>query len=510
MAASRWLVSPLLFAAYFVLTLAASNTSDLHGWHDLAWPMLVSVVVCVLCWLVALTWTRDREKAALLTLLWFMAFSVYGYVTETLRLSGALRLIGAEAGLGGLFALGLFGPSLFIRRSPRRLEAVNQFAMLVGLCLVVFTTAQLYLGLRKGRNQATSLPLPTAMAERAPAGVKPDIYLVILDKYTGGELLKDHFGFDNGAFERFLKSRGFVVPRSAQANYPQTPLALASMLNLDYLQNLPHDAPLYDLVENNRLAGFLKQQGYRFVFFPTGFRITWQNRNADVQLPPPREVRGEFAAVWQNTTLMPEISGAACALIGCTGGRFLVTAQAATLMDWKFERLKDLSGGAAPTFALAHLSLPHEPFLYHADCSHRDLYWPVGAGVLGDREADQAYLDQIQCANRKLTALVDSILARSRRPSVILLQADHGHGRIGHLPPSSSKVMPYQLRERMSTFAAYLLPGVPTGAVSDSVTPVNAVRLVLRQYLGADLPPLEDVSYWGLEESPFELVRIKW
>jgi hypothetical protein len=62
----------------------------------------------------------------------------------------------------------------------------------------------------------------------------------------------------------------------------------------------------------------------------------------------------------------------------------------------------------------------------------------------------------------------------------------------------------------MSTFAAYLLPGVPTGAVSDSVTPVNAVRLVLRQYLGADLPPLEDVSYWGLEESPFELVRIKW
>jgi hypothetical protein len=71
-------------------------------------------------------------------------------------------------------------------------------------------------------------------------------------------------------------------------------------------------------------------------------------------------------------------------------------------------------------------------------------------------------------------------------------------------------VMPYQLRERMSTFAAYLLPGVPTGAVSDSVTPVNAVRLVLRQYLGADLPPLEDVSYWGLEESPFELVRIKW
>ena len=62
-----------------------------------------------------------------------------------------------------------------------------------------------------------------------------------------------------------------MVPRSSQANYPQTPLALASMLNLDYLQNLPQELNLYDLIEYNRLAGFLKREGYRFVFFPTGF-----------------------------------------------------------------------------------------------------------------------------------------------------------------------------------------------------------------------------------------------
>ncbi|HEY9506284.1 MAG TPA: hypothetical protein VIQ27_09955 [Gemmatimonadales bacterium] len=505
----RWLVSPLLYAIYFVLTLAASNTSDLHGWHDLAWPMGMSVLVCLLCCLAALAWAKDRQKAALLALLWFVAFSVYGYVVEALRLSGALRLIGAEAGLGGLFVLGVFGPSLAISRSPRRLEAVNQFAKLVGVCLVVFTIVELYLGLGRGRSGSTALPLPTVIGERAPAGAKPDIYLIILDKYTGGELLQEHFGFDNSAFEGFLKRRGFVVPRSGQANYPQTPLALASMLNLDYLQRLPRDVPLYDMIENNRLAGFLKQQGYRFVFFPTGYRITWQNRHADIQLPPPRDVRGEFAAVWENTTMLPEIMGSACAVIGCVGGRFLVTAQAATLMDWKFERLKDLAGGETPIFVLAHLSLPHEPFLYHADCSHRDLYWPVGAGVMGDAEADRGYLDQIQCANRKLATLVDSILARSRRPPVILLQADHGHGRIGHLP-SFDKLNAYQLRERMSAFAAYLLPGVPPGAVGDSVTPVNAVRLVLRQYLGADLPPLEDASYWGLEDRPFDLVRIKW
>jgi hypothetical protein len=509
MAAWRWLLHPLLFALYFVLTLAASNTSDLKGWQDLPWPILISVLVCILCWLAALGWTRDRQKAPVLCLLWFVAFSVYGYVAETLRLSGALRLIGSEAGLGGLFALALFGPSLAINRYPRRFEVVNQYATLVGLCLIAFTSVQLYLGLSKGRNPAAALPLPTVVPGQAPGGVRPDIYLIILDKYTGGELLENHFGFDNGEFEAYLKSRGFIVPRSSQANYPQTPLALASMLNLDYLQSLPRDIPLYDLIENNRLAGFLKQQGYRFAFFPTGFRVTFQNRNADLQLPPPREIRGEFAAVWQNTTMLPELLSGACALIGCEGGRFLVTAQAAGMMDWKFEQLKDLTGGETPTFALAHLSLPHEPFLYHADCSHRDLYWPVGAGLPDDDEANRGYLDQIRCANRKLAIVVDSILARSRRPAVILLQADHGHGRIGHLPPFE-KLNAYQLRERMSVFAAYRLPGLPAGTVRDSVTPVNALRLMLRHYFGAALPPLEDASYWGLEDKPFDLVRIKW
>jgi hypothetical protein len=237
--------------------------------------------------------------------------------------------------------------------------------------------------------------------------------------------------------------------------------------------------------------------------------MTWRNRNADLQLPPPKEVRGEFESVWQNTTMLPELLGGTCALFGCEAGRFLITAQAASLMDWKFERLKDLSGGDTPIFALAHLVLPHEPYLYQADCSHRDPYWPVGTGRLGDDEANRGYLDQIRCANQKLAALVDSILARSRRPPVILLQADHGHGRTGN-PPPFDRLSTYQLRERMSVFAAYFLPGMPRGVVRDSVTPVNVGRLVLRHYLGADLPPLEDASYWVLEDKPFDQVRIKW
>jgi hypothetical protein len=506
--ARLWFLHPFLFGPYFVFTLAASNTAELKGWPDLVWPILISMVVCGLCWVAGFALTRDTQKAGILCLLWFVAFSLYGYVAESLRLPGTLALIGGERGLGVLFALALFGPSLAVRRMVRRLEPVNRYLSLVGFFLLGYTMIQVYTGLRGSRDPHAVLPPPTTPTDRKPIGERPDIFLIILDKYTGSEVLGQHFGFDNSEFDEFLRSRGFIVPRSGQANYPLTALALASMLNLDYLQNLPRESNLYDLVENNRLAAFLKLQGYRFAFFPTGLRITFQNRNADVQLPAPKEVRGEFAVVWQNTTMLPELLRGACALLRCEAGRFILTAQSADLMDWKFERMKDLAGGNVPTFVLAHLLLPHEPYLYHADCSHRDLYFPVGAGLPGDEKANRGYVDQIRCANRKLAGLVESILTRSRRPPIILLQADHGHGRIGRLPPFE-KLNSYQLRERMSVFAAYLVPGLPIDAIADSVTPVNAIRRVLRHYFGADLPPLEDASYWGLEDRPLDFVRVK-
>jgi hypothetical protein len=336
---------------------------------------------------------------------------------------------------------------------------------------------------------------------------RPDIYLIILDKYTGGQVLKEHFGFDNGEFEGFLRSRGFVVPKAARANYPLTTLALASMLNFDYVQNLSRQDDLFDVIEHNRLAAFLQQRGYRFAFFPTGYRLTVQNRTADVELTPSRQAIGELASAWVATTVLPELVNGACALVGCAASRVLVRAQDAEIMDWKFDRMMNLAGGSSPTFVLAHLLLPHEPYLYHADCSHRDPYWPAGHGVMGDAAATRAYLDQIRCANRKIATLVDSILARSTRPPVILLQADHGHGRLPELP-RRELVSPYQLRERMSVFSAYLVPSLPAGAIGDSITPVNVVRLVLSQYFGAHLPPLEDASYWAPQDHPFDLTRI--
>ena len=68
----------------------------------------------------------------------------------------------------------------------------------------------------------------------------------------------------------------------------------------------------------------------------------------------------------------------------------------------------------------------------------------------------------------------------------------------------------YRVKERMAPFAAYLLPGLDTERIQDSVTPVNVIRLVLAHYFGADLPTIEDASYWSSEDQPLDFVRIDW
>jgi hypothetical protein len=60
----------------------------------------------------------------------------------------------------------------------------------------------------------------------------------------------------------------------------------------------------------------------------------------------------------------------------------------------------------------------------------------------------------------------------------------------------------------MSVFSAYYLPGLSPGSVSDSITPINALRLVLRYYFGADLPPIAEESYWATEAHVYDFTRI--
>jgi hypothetical protein len=513
---------PFLASIYAVTALASVNV--LHGVRpaDLLLPLGVAALIPALTWVPLIAVIKDVHRRAFVTLLVVLVFASYGYVGAAIEgagdpwhWSGTAMPVIIECAyvivLAGLmFRMGLVTATL------------TTYLNIVTTILVAWSSAAFVFGIHRSHREydyyAHEAPRPALLPVRQTgdrATRFPDIYLIILDKYTASSDLKKSFAFDNTPFERFLQSRGFVIPALARPNYVHTFLSVTSLLNFRYLDELPgllgRDSPNGSfpmvLAENNRALGFLRGLGYRFVFFPSAFPVSVRNRNADLELPDPREITAEFAVFWRRSTLAEPILGWVCARVWCSEGVTSPISEPPALINWKFERLKALAGVPGPTFVVAHLSIPHEPYVFNADCSTRAPFWPPGFIPADQTPEKQAYVAQVQCLNKKLEDLVVHLLKNSPQPPVILLQADHGQGRmvkildLAHTPPDRAA-------ERARLFAAYYLPGAPKSAIYDSITPVNVFRVVFNKYFDARLPHQPNRTYWSSAAEPYRFTEL--
>jgi hypothetical protein len=517
----RLVAYPFLAAAFPVLALAAANPGEIPGLWVLLSPIGLSLLFSGLAWLLLALFIRNPDQRAFVTFMLVILFTSYGYFTLTLE-EIAWAAPFSHTIVPFLFIASYLGAGTYlVLRLFRTLRHLTLFLTLLTSILVLWNLAVLL------RDRARSYRLAGDMsgADRlvGPTRVDrkggPDIYLIVLDKYTGSRSLKSNFDFDNSEFETFLRRRGFLLPRHAQANYIYTSLSLASLLNYGYLDSLPwgpkaqrrKKAYVNHLVEDNAVWRFLKARGYRFIFFPTHFPFTGNNRLADVQLPNPRQILSEFEIVWRRTTLAEPVISWVCQRIDCPD-RVTPFAEEAKLMEWKFGQLRQVPAwprNERPVFVFAHLTVPHEPYIFNADCSARPPFWPSYFVVQDERPEKQAYTAQITCLNQRLESIVRHLLSDSPSQPVILLQSDHGHGRMPLHIPAIEAVTPDRVAERADIFAAYYLPGADAGIVKDSISPVNVFRMVFRQYFQADLPPLPDNTYWSPGTELFRFTRVQ-
>jgi hypothetical protein len=511
---------PSLVAAYSVLALAAANPGEIVGFWVLRWPLVISLLVSLCAWLLLGAFSQDRDRQAFLTLMvvvpffWYESFTLgMGALTEAAWMARPLvALLCMIAYLAGL-------TFLVVRLVPD-LRAFTRFMTTFAAILVVWSAIDVlrHVSWRADgggeSNRSSSEQTPNSSGKAGP-----DIYLIVLDKYTGSRALKENFGFDNADFEVFLRTRGFVLPHNAQTNYIYTTLSLASLLNFRYLRGLPPEpaalkrtkAQVNRLVENNAVWQFLQARHYRFIFFPTEFSVTGRNRFADLQVPEPPKIRSEFEIVWRRGTLAEPIISWVCQHISCTIPSRTPFNSEAKLLEWKFDQLSRVPRWpreGRPLFVFAHLPIPHEPYVFNADCSLRPPFWPSFHVVEDETPEKDAYVAQIACLNRRLKGIVEHLLRDSPVPPVIILQSDHGHGRMPLDIPDIDSVTPDRVAERLGVFAAYYLPGTERAIIHDSITPVNVFRIVFRQYFQADLSPLPDETYWSSGRQLFRFTRV--
>lgn len=327
---------PLLASIHSVVALASLYVSELTSPPELIRPLLLSLAFWAGAWLLAGRWSRDPDRRALLCLLlvWLLGYS--GLLAHAVQTGTELSRWAADLATLAAGGTVVLAAAYLVRRHLPRLNRLTQWLNLT-FGLVLALTAFPALGRRSG-PLPEPLPLP-AEVPGFPAGsaeeALPDIYLVILDGYTGATSLRENFHFDNGDFETFLRGRGFYVPERARANYVHTFLALGAMLNWTHLDPLttqqgtgtPDWGVAYQLIEHNRTWRFLERQGYRFVFFPTALAVIARNRYADLQIPSPGSIRTELETRLYQITILPLFRDGFWAL------------ESARLMDWKLEQL---------------------------------------------------------------------------------------------------------------------------------------------------------------------------
>ena len=493
-------IHPALFAFYPVLFLYAHNVRS-TSFSDALSSLILALVLAVVVFGTLSLALRDGQKAGVITSLFLLLFFSYGrlhgvvdgVVVQGIDLGQPRYLLGLSA---LVFAIGAW----LCWRTRRDLRNLTSLLNVVAAALVVMPLVSVgAFRLQAARGGAAAQGTPGSGGVANPDGNAPDIYYIILDGYASASTLEQVYGYDNRAFEGWLAERGFRVAPESVCNYSQTFLSLASSLNMEYLDALAAKAGAdsedrsvpYQMIRNSEVMRFLKAHGYRFVNVRSGWGPTDRNERADLDIAC--GMGNEFLMVLAQTTML-EPAG------------LYMREIARERVLCAFTTLGQLQGRiAGPRFVLAHITVPHPPFLFGAEGEPVPGTVLEMSGWVWTRKQD--YVDQLVFVNGQVETLIGSILAHSEVPPIIVLQADHGPASSFSDPKGPGWDQPTEemLRERMRIFNAYYMPYAAGAQLYDSITPVNTFRFILAAYFGADYALLPDRSHYSSYQHPYRL-----
>jgi hypothetical protein len=162
-------------------------------------------------------------------------------------------------------------------------------------------------------------------------------------------------------------------------------------------------------------------------------------------------------------------------------------------------------------FIYAHIIAPHPPFVFDqhgVPLSHDRPFKLADANQFIKDYSRKAYLtgyrNQMQYINSLVLKTVDTILAKSKTPPIIIIQGDHGPGAYLHWS-SLENTFP---AERFSILNAYYFPDRDYSLLYPSISPVNSFRVVIDKYFGGTYPMLPDRHFYSQWSFPFSFREV--
>lgn len=507
-----WPIHPYAFAFLPVLRLYAAHADTLDLPVVLRQLLVVLAITAALLLLLKPVLPHGGRRALVVSLFW-VAFFHFSLVESFLAPRLPDVLAASRVRILILEAVVVAALIVLVARSRRDFGTLGTYLNLMSLLLLLFNAASLATALR-AQKPASWTPVVEQIArpdagQALQAETKPDIYYIILDGYARSDVLERYYRANNREFLDFLNRRGFYTPGDSHSNYPQTLLSLASSLNMAYLDVLPETLgektnnrrPLRYLVQHNKVAGLLRQYGYKYVLVSSGYSVvaTTSSPLADVCICRHNGLHESDHALIGLTPLdllSPLLSRPYASHRG--------------KVDAGLRALERIPAMEGPVFVFAHIVSPHPPFVFGPNGEaleprHR-FSLDDGSHYPGPREEYvRGYRDQLAYLNQRLQHVVETILAQSETEPIIILQSDHGPGSMLEWEdPNSSSA-----EERLSNFAAYYFPNGGSEQLYPTITPVNTFRILFNHYFGTDYPLLRDTSYLAKWTRPYDFIRIR-
>ena len=312
-----------------------------------------------------------------------------------------------------------------------------------------------------------------------------DIYFILLDMYSGKDTL-DSLNFDNSEFYTSLKERGFEVHENFSSNYNKTTFSIPSVLNGDYIEDIPASTPS-DSIDRSLMFNLARKNGYKICYLNS-----W---------PSQLNLKPEYYYKIYNSDKVVVFNSLSAFVKGSVLEN-LISIKALPEDSGKDRFIGETLKIKGKKLVFLHLLMPHEPYLYDENGNPNQSqalsdFSYSGKHILNSK----SYLGYLKYANKYTLDLVDSIWKSSSDKPIIVIFGDHGIRR--KYSDNGGKIISDDkdiLNIYFNTFLAYYNPDRAEKAKAKSL--VNFFRVFINDVFGTSLQELEDKKFYNNYYSP--------
>jgi hypothetical protein len=356
-------------------------------------------------------------------------------------------------------------------------------ALLVGVSLISIVPYEV--------EEAMAAPPPVLVGGRTlpsqTTAQKRDVYWLVYDRYGSDRAMRNLYHVEND-LTPWLSDQGFEVLENSHANYVATSLSLATTMNMAHLEELTglvgSSTSSYNAIYRRLQSSLVPRQfqalGYRYLHLgswwnPTRFdEAADRNYNADGV--------NDFTNVLFTTSAMP----LAVEALGLEEQPPSEHTKHIKHNTYALDQLDQLRGERGPKFVMAHILLPHPPYVYDSDGR------PMTEEESKSLEDKDAGRRQLAWTNTRIRSFIEGLLAlpEDQQP-IIIVQADEGPWSDPYFADKVNydwtTATPEDLETKFGILNAWYVPG-GTGSLElrRDQSAINTFPTLFTNYFGLD------------------------